>query len=266
MTQLFKGWNRAGSFLLATVLSFSALCTQSHAGEVELKSLQPLDSAKKKYGSYVGVFGGATTSEGGNLELDYLGKTLGYDLLEDDGNMFVGIEVGYSWKTKYFLEFGLEFEGIFSSSEVGGFLSDANAGVPIALSDVATASADLNYAAFMLNGVVTLDLKKLKPRIGGIVPKIRPYIGGGVGGAQVWFRNQTIQTVGDLAGIPTAPSSSPFAVDEFVFACQLFGGVEIQINDKVAIYGEYRQMRLEKVAELSDFESDIVLGGVHIRY
>ena len=178
-----------------------------------------------------------------------------------------GLEVGYSWRTKYLMEFGLEFEGLFASSELNTAYSPSKSGAySPALGDVATAAVDINYAAFMLNGVVTLDLRRLRPRIGTFLPKLRPYFGGGIGGAQVWYRNQRTSTFGDIAGIATAPTTTPFSLDEFVFAYQVFAGLEFMINSKVGIYGEYRRLMFEKLNELTDFENTMWLGGVRIRY
>lgn len=242
------------------------LPVDSQSAEVELKSLEDGESQKKKYGPYVGVFGGTTTSQDASLSINYVTHTVDYDVLASDGAFLVGFEVGYSWKTKFFVEFGLEFEGFFSSTEVSALISDNNPGVPITLSDVATAKADMNYAAFMLNGSLTLDLSRLKPRIGGWLPRLRPYVGGGIGGAQLWFRNQEIQSVGDLLAVPTPTSVNAFSTDEFVFASQFFAGLQIKISDKLTIYGEYRRFMLEKVGDLNDYETEMLLGGLHIRY
>ncbi len=234
--------------------------------EVELKSLEDGESQQKKYGPYVGVFGGSTTSQDADLSINYTTHTVDYDVLAADGAFLLGFEVGYSWKTKFFVELGLEFEGFFSSTEVSALISDDNAGVPIKLSDVGTAKADMNYAAFMLNGQLTLDLSRLKPRIGGWLPRLRPYVGGGIGGAQLWFRNQESQSVGDLLGVPTVASVDAFSTDQFVFASQFFAGLQIKVSDKLTIYGEYRRFMLEKVGDLSDFETEMLLGGLQIRY
>jgi opacity protein-like surface antigen len=240
--------------LCALLLAAPAL----HAGEVDMKSLK---KEKKKYGPYVGVFGGATTGHDGDTVLG----AFDYDLADADGSAVFGIEVGYSWRTRYLLEFAVEFEGLFSSSQLDTTFGSGNTGSP-AMGDVATASADLNYAAFMLNGVVNLDLRRLQPRIGRFVTRFRPYFGLGIGGAQVWYRNQSVATFGDLAGIPTAPTSSPFLIDEFVLATQLFGGLEVRVNDKVGFYAEYRQLMLSKLDELTDYSTEMWLGGIRVRY
>ncbi len=252
--------------LLALAGGVSFICPQLQADDIELKSLDDGDGQQKKYGPYVGVFGGASTSQSADLTLDYTTYNLDYDVLATDGSLVVGFEVGYSWKTKYFLEFALEFEGFFSSTEVSSILSADNAGEPITLSDVATATADLNYAAFMINAIVIVDLSRLKPRIGRWVPKLRPYAGAGLGGAQIWFRNADVSSVGDALAVPTPASIDVFSTDEFVFASQFFGGLEIQVTDKFAIYGEYRKLMFENAGDLDDFETEMLLGGIHIRY
>jgi opacity protein-like surface antigen len=242
--------------VLAT-LSHTVLCA-----EIDLKSVLPSASQKKKYGAYFGVFGGTTTSQSASLSLN----GFDYDLKERDGDIVMGIEVGHSWRTRYLLEFGLEFEALFSSTEVKTTLDRSSSSTPPALSDVATTAVDMNYAAFMLNGVINLDLRRLRPRIGSFLPRFRPYVGAGLGGAQIWYRNQDIKTVGDLSGTPTGPSSSPFGLDEFVFAYQIFGGLEFMITDRLGVYGEYRRLTFEKTTDLDSFEVEMFLGGLHLRY
>lgn len=261
------GMRRAVNLLAMAGCVLFAAVPLGHAGEVELKSLDAGESQEKKYGPYVGVFGGSTTSQDAEMTVDYMTHELVYDVLPNDNAFVMGFEVGYSWRTKHYLELSLEFEGLFSSTEASAALSNTgNEGAPITRGNVVTARTDINYAAFMLNGVMTLDLRKLKPRIGGWIPRLRPYVGGGIGGAQVWFRNQEISTVGGLLGFDTPSDVDVFSTDEFVFAYQIFAGLQIQITDKLAVYGEYRKLMLEKVAELDDFETEMLLGGIVIRY
>ncbi len=264
---MLRNWQKPTAIRIALVIASLIMAagtiTVLHAEKVELKSIDDGEGQKTKYGPYVGVFGGATSSQSADLSLNYTTYQLDYDVLGTDGNIVVGFEVGYSWKTKFFLEFGLEFEGFFSSTEVSAVRAE---GPAFALSDVAAATADLNYAAFMVNAIITLDLSKLKPRIGRWVPKLRPYVGGGIGGAQIWYRNAEVTSIGDALGIPTLASIDVFSTDEFVFASQFFGGLEIQITDKFAIYGEYRRLMFEKAGDLDNFETEMLIGGIHIRY
>jgi len=245
-------------FLLAPGLAMAA--------EVDLKTVQAAGTKDKKYGPYVGVFGGQTTSQEGTMKLD-TGKTLNYDLLDQENDFIIGVEVGYNWRTRFYVELGLEFEALFGSTQVEGvYDSVANEGDPVELPDVATAAADMNYAAFMINTTLALDLRKLQPYLGSFIPRFRPYIGAGIGGAQIWFRNQKVQSVGDLAGSPTAPSASPFNLDQFVFAYQIFGGIEFSVNKRLSFYTEYRRLSFEKTEELSSFETEMMLGGLRLRY
>lgn len=234
--------------------------------ELDLKSLQPVEGKKKKSGAYVGVFAGTTISQEADMELEYVGRSLDYHVDDHRGDLLVGIEVGYSWKTRYPVEVGLEFEGFFGSTEIDSFVDEPGVQeMPRQSSDVATANADLNYVVFMLNGIATVDLRKF-PQLGPIMPRFRPYIGGGIGGAQLFYRNQRLQTVGDLAGTPAAPSVTPFGIDEFVFASQIFLGLEYKVNEKLGIYGEFRRLYFAKTNDLDGFHTDLALGGLRLRY
>jgi opacity protein-like surface antigen len=251
----------------ALLMSAGLAAASLQAAEIDLKSLQPLEKKTSKYGPYVGVFGGVTTGQQGRMRLNYAGHSLDYDILDSDGNAVFGLEVGYAWRTKYLLEFAMEFEAMYSSTEVTGVLSNqANTDAPLTDADVVTAKADMSYASFLLNGVIALDLRKLRPRIGTFLPRFRPYMGGGIGGAQIWFRNQSIQSVGDVLGTPTAPSASPFNIDEFVFAYQVFGGMNVHLTSKLDVYAEYRKLTFEKTNDLSEFSSEMVVGGLQFKY
>jgi opacity protein-like surface antigen len=237
------------------------------AAEIDLKSLQPLEAKKKATsGAYAGVFAGQTISQSSSMQIDYVGHTLEYDMYEDDGNLIVGFEVGYQWRTKFPIELGLEFEAFYGSGELKGVSSDANIGQPITLSDVATTQTDFSYVAFMMNATLTLDLRKYRPRLGKFLPRLRPYVGGGIGGAQLWFRNQRTQTFGDLLAVPTASSSSPFSLDEFVFASQVFAGLEYRVNDKLGVYTEYRRLSFERTSDVENLKTDIIVGGIRLKY
>lgn len=264
------------SMIRATLLVLAAVGTASlaTAKELDLRSIKGEEEEEEsKYGPYVGFFGGASQRQSADMRIDYPAtdtlpsRGLDYLVGDRDGNFLMGFEIGHSWRTRYFVEWGLEFEGLFSGTEINtGFDGGRNAGKPVGLSDVFTATADMNFAAFMLNGTVNLDLKALRPRIGPIIPKFRPYFGGGVGGAQVWFRNQRVTTFGDTFGVPTSTAASPFNIDEFVFAYQIFGGLEFQLKEKLSLYAEYRWLTLEKVDVLDNLDFEYVLGGLRWRY
>jgi opacity protein-like surface antigen len=263
--------NRISSIRLAQAAGLAALAalftTAAPAQEIDLKSLKPIENKSKKGSAYVGVFVGQSTNQSAEMQLDYVGHTVNYDVIDRDGDLLAGFEVGYSWRTKYPIELGLEFEAFFGSTEINAIAGNAsNAGVDIALGDVATARTDLNFAAFVVNATIALDLQKYRPRLGKYLPKFKPYVGGGIGGAQLWYRNVTTQSFGDLSGTPTAPASSPFSIDEFVFVSQVFAGLEYRWSDKLGFYGEYRKVMFDKTNELSKFDLDYVVGGLRLRY
>jgi opacity protein-like surface antigen len=259
---------RAGLALLTAVGLFAAATPSAIPQGIDLKAVQqPLDKKKSKYGPYVGVFGGQSYHQDAGLKIDYAGHSLNYDVLDHDGDAMFGLEVGYAWRTKYLVEFALEFEAFFSTSQINAAISNrGNEEAPIAASDIASIEVDVNYAAFMLNGSIALDLRRFKPHIGNFLPRFRPYVGGGIGGAQLWYRNQRLQTVGDVFGTPTGPSASPFSVDEFVLAYQFYGGLEATVTDKLSAFIEYRRFSLVKTEDLSDFSSEFLSGGLHIKY
>lgn len=253
---------RLGAFAALIV----SLCSLASAAELDLKSLQPVEDKKKKGGAYVGVFAGSTISQDADMNLQYVGRSLDYNVRDHSGDLLVGLEVGYSWKTRYPVEVGIEFEGFFGSTEINSAVTPAGAAEPPRQpSDVATANADMNYVVFMLNGIVTVDMRKF-PNAGPILPRFRPYVGAGIGGAQLFYRNQELQTVGDLAGTPTAPSVTPFGIDEFVFASQIFAGVEYKVTEKLGVYAEFRRLYFAKTNDLDGFHTDLAVGGVHLRY
>ncbi len=249
-------------------LSLLALPLGAAAAEIDLKSLTPLETAKKKKSTaYVGVFLGQSQRQNAEMQLDYLGHSLDYDVADRNNDLLVGFEVGYEWRTKYPFTLGLEVEAFYGSTELDAVAANAaNAGVPINLGDVATTRADMSYVAFMLNGTLALDLRRFRPQLGKYLVRFRPYVGGGIGGAQLWYRNQRTQTFGDLLATPTAPTATPFTIDEFVFVSQVFAGLQYQVNDKLDIYGEFRRLSFEKTNELSELETDLILGGLRLKY
>jgi opacity protein-like surface antigen len=231
------------------------------AEETALQPLKPLEEtqAKPMRRSHVAVKGGVTTGQSGEMEVG----GLGYSLLDQEDDFIFGIEVGYAWKSKrYPFEAGIEFEGSFISSEVNGLLDLSSAPMPLAAGTPVDIHADLNAVTFMVNGTLTLDLWRYRARLGRFLTRLRPYIGGGVGGAQVWFRNVEITTA-----VPgTTPTADPFSSDEFVFAYQWFGGVEVMMNEKVSLFGEYRELTFEDFNELVGLEYEGWMLGLRINY
>lgn len=275
-------------FLRILSVTTAALCGLSLAGEANLKEAIEA-KAKKKYGPYVGVFGGSSQAQSVNLALTYPdGRTFNYRSSDDTGNAIAGFEVGYQWKQKRLpLELGLEFESFFMNSEIRGSLPGEQQlgvatlpppfpGAPpttvvepyfptadqIPSDGLVSFQTDLNAVLFMLNGSITLDLKRYRARLGPYLSRVRPYLGYGIGGAQLWFRET--QTV---TKDPTKSASvSVFEMDEFVFAQQFFAGVEYNINDRFSVYGEYRRLDLADFGPASDYRHESWMAGLRLRY
>lgn len=263
------------------------------AGEQDLRSLEQAKGKKKGGGAYVGVFGGSSQGQSAELAITYLnGSEFKYDLTNRSGDAMMGFEVGYSWKQKKLpLELGLEFEAFYMTTEITGQLPGENPlnvittvtpppfpGFPETISTVTEPynpgpnqipadglvgfRTDMNGVQFMLNASATLDLRRYRPRIGKYLSNVRPYLGYGVGGAQLWFRNTTT-TVKDPQ---KAPSVSVFEIDEFVFAKQFFAGVEYNINNRFSVYAEYRKLSLEDFDVVSDYETETWIAGIRLHY
>ncbi len=224
---------------------------------MDFKSLNSIQKQKKKDGPYVGVFVGNSQSNEGKLQIG----PNPFIMDSYNGGMMVGIELGYSWKVKRFpFEVGLEFEGYYSSSEIRGILDPTI--LPPAPGTVTSAQTDLNAVSFLFNGWVGLDLWRYRARLGRFVTGWRPYIGAGVGGAQLYYRN-TLFTTRNVGAVPEVV---PFEVDEFVLAWQWFAGLEYRVTDKVGVYAEYKNLHFDASTELTDYTVDFWSGGVRIRY
>ncbi len=236
----------------------------ARAGEVELKAIEPLEKEKQKWGPYVGVFGGASQSQ--SAKANAQGNNL--IISESDGDALFGLEIGHSWPWKKApLEFALEFEAFYFSSELSGMIDPAD--LPSAAdSDLGSFTTDMNAAVFMVNGMLVGDFRRFRPRIGRVPTGFRPYVGAGVGGAQLWFRNTETRTV-DQLGDPdstTVLSEAAFDQDQFVLAYQFFAGLEYNFNDKLAAYVEWRRFTFEKFDLVRDLETEGIVGGLHLRY
>lgn len=276
------------------------------AAEIELKSLNTVQNdpvAQRKYGPYAGFFGGANSSQTGNVAIG----GINYTFSDRDNSAVFGFEVGKTWRSKKFpLAFSMEFEGSFMQTEFSGVLNDeeelrvmglmesrATAPPPVfpltgtpkpsqispelaTLSDgtVASYQADMNAALFMVNASVSLDLWKYRARIGKTLAGLKPYLGAGFGGGQVWFRNSmtlsraqvnAYRNGGDILAAPGA-TATPFAIDEFVSAWQWFGGVEYAWQDKYSVFAEFRHFHLGAMDDLTDFETKGYTLGFRYRY
>ncbi len=240
--------------LLATLSAFSA--------ELELKSLGDAADgakAKRKYGPYVGVSVGESFGQEGNVRIG----SNSFPLDDVNGSAIFSIEVGKSWKMKRLpVMASVDVEGTFMSTSLSGSIPTA----ALAPSDVASYEADMNSLFFTLNGTLALDLYRYRSRIGKVAAGFRPYIGGGLGGGQVWYRNATARSASQTTGGTVAPSSVPFSVDEFINAWNWYAGVEWTWQDKYSVFLEYRDFSFGDLENMTDFSTDGYLVGFRYRY
>lgn len=212
------------------ILSCLSLPLVAQGQTVDASSAIRLEKANKakKTSGYVGVFGGATSGQ----QYSVGSNSRDFSTRQKDGTSFFGIEVGHAWKTGTIFEPAIEFEAFYLSNEVSSqttesafseFLGqeafnenrDANRKRSrIKSTDTAAFVSDVNAVVFMLNAQVSLDFKVVEPWIpdrtlAKAVTSLKPYIGGGVGGAQLWFRNTEVLTYGDLLDAAKQEFPSP---------------------------------------------------------
>jgi hypothetical protein len=291
--------NSANCFIRASLAGAIALLGIGNlsAGEIELKSLNTVQNdpaTKKKYGPYVGVFGGANSTQNGNVQIG----GFDYSLNDKDNAAVFGFEVGKTWRSKKApIAFSMEFEGSFMQTELSGALdpevangprsatsapptvnpliatvspASGTPSTPTLPSDdtVAAYTADMNAAFFMINGTVSLDLWRYRARLGKFIAGLKPYIGGGFGGGQIWYRDSYTISLAQAADATSTvlPANSPFTIDEFVAAWQWYGGIEYAWQDKYSVFAEFRQFYLGEIEGLSDFYTKGYTLGFRYRY
>jgi opacity protein-like surface antigen len=210
------------------------------AADLELKSLgsaaEPKE--KRKFGPYVGVSIGDTTGQEGTLRIGNMRS----ELQSKGGESVVSVEVGKSWRMKRLpLMFSFDAEGTFMTSS----LNDQSGLV----------LADMSSLMFSVNGTFAVDLYRYRARIGNFAAGFKPYIGAGIGGGQVWFRNAAV--VG---------TETPFNIDEFISSWNWFAGVEWSWKDQYSVFAEYRKSSFGDMENLSGYATDGYLAGFRYRY
>lgn len=228
---------------LSIVLATATL----QAADLELKSLGAAaegQATKRKFGPYVGVGLGESMGQEGNVKFG--GSK--YSLNSEDGAAIFSLEVGKSWRMKRLpIMTSLEVEGTFMSSGISG-TQDGNA--------ANFYEADMNSLFFNLNGTFALDLWRYRARIGKFAAGFRPYIGGGLGGGQVWFRNASTNVAGQ----------APFSIDEFVNSWNWHAGLEWSWKDQYSVFAEYRDFHFGDLDELTGYATDGYVLGFRYRY
>ena len=281
--------------LLLLALAGAASLLSATAGEIELKSLNTVQNdpaTKRKYGPYAGAFGGANHTQTGNVSIG----GFNYSLNDRDNSAVFGFEVGKTWRSKKFpIALSLDFEGSFLQTELSGELDPEVRGGPRGTATAAPVTnpllvptepvkrktpvlptdstldaytADMNAVFFMVNGTLSLDLWRYRARVGKFIGGLKPYIGGGFGGGQVWFRNSFTRSLAqaDDPSSTTLADTTPFVIDEFISAWQWYGGIEYSWQDKYSVFAEYREFHFGELEDMTDFLTKGYAIGFRYRY
>ena len=194
-------------------------------------------------GLYVGAFGGVNFLSEADGTADAGG---GYNInleVESDTGWAAGAAVGYGF------DFGLRAEGEVAYRMDG--LDQANAG-PIAF------DLDGDTTALSIMGNLWFDIPLSGP--------VRPFVGGGVGMAQVSLNDVEVRAIGPGTFVDDS---------DWVFAYQLGGGIAYQVAPGVEVTAEYRyfatdnpEYELEAVPVDAEYEygSHSVLLGVRYTF
>ncbi|TDU80831.1 outer membrane protein with beta-barrel domain [Prosthecobacter fusiformis] len=242
---------------------FCLLQVPANAAELELKSLNSLTDAtnqKRKIGPFVSIAVGETLGHTGTTRVG----DRNFSLDDADGSAMFSIEVGKSWKAKRIpLQFSLAAEATFTSTTLQGSVPTGS----LNPDDLAAYQADMNSLIFSLNGTFALDLYRYRARIGKILGGFKPYVGGGLGGGQVWFRNATGKSADQLTGGTTEPNEQPpFSIDEFINAWNWRAGLEWSWEERYSVFAEYRKSYFGDLDNLRGYGNDGYLVGFRYRY
>lgn len=203
--------------------------------------VEDLETRRSPSGLNVAIFGGATVDQATEGDMD-VNPTFGggipsfpYDTKSKVGGVG-GIKIGYTWdpelNANYVDEGGVKLmPAIEAEAFYLGYSPDGNVNVSGALVPAGTsarAQSDMDSAIFSINGLMKFE-----------IGHFRPYIGFGVGGAYLSASNAslTIDTVGTLNG---------GNANDFVFAAQAIGGLEVTLTNNWALFAEYKFLYLHE--------------------
>lgn len=249
----------------ATTLALLATFAQTHAGTKieDLSKSCPVEAPEAiGVGPYVSVFGGVNVHQSGDLDTRFLD----WDLQPDTG-WLAGLKLGYAFKTNSFLLPAVELEGFYNrlDFEQTAHVEDRYRSefLRVDHEDSYKITADVHAAAIMLNGLLRFDLGRF-----------RPYIGGGIGVAHVWFKNGKfdIKHRSEYRGEFISDSFSyRFSghfndVREWSFAAQGIAGFELYATKRISVFAEYKALWLRDAVQVSDYVNHLVAGGVRLYF
>jgi len=198
------------------------------------------EQASPARGTYIGVFGGwgassdtdvaqlgtvfLTEAEGGPLAVNATGQT------DSDGVGFIGVQLGHEWSNGSAVLPAFELEGFYLDTGTRrATLENPTDRLPEHTFDNTFPN---DTSVFLANLVLSLPTS---------YQGVTPYIGGGIGGAQVDIDGATSlqidPTEGALNHFNSGPSSSAWT-----FAAQIKAGARLAFGSNAYVFGEYRYL------------------------
>jgi len=198
------------------------------------------EQATPARGTYIGIFGGFgsssdtgvaqlgtvffTEAEGGPLAVNATGQT------DSDGVGFIGAQVGHEWSNGSAVLPAFELEGFYLDTGTRrATLENPTDRLPEHTFD---STFPTDTSVFLANLVLSYPMSS---------HSVTPYIGGGIGGAQVDVDNAT-----SLQADPAEPGINHFnsAPDSsaWTFAAQIKAGARMPLGSNAYVFGEYRYL------------------------
>lgn len=253
--------HRASTCLALAVL---LLPLSGDAAEIPLNALgeEPegitTELTERESGPYVGAWLGAVTGGKASFRNDLRGGELG-----DSTGFTGGLKLGYSWQTPIFIRPSVEVEFAYLTDDLTP-TGSVNGSVR-KTGQLKSGGGDLSAIVGTVNLVLALDLGAIRDQVGEFVAALHPYIGVGVGGAY-----SSVDPF--VAKVRTSEGrNEKIRVDggsKIGFAYQLLAGLEIDLDDELSIFGEYKRMSLEGTGSSSirDYERDLWVFGCKFAY
>jgi opacity protein-like surface antigen len=212
---------------------------------------------ERESGPYVGAWLGAVTGGKASFREELRGAELG-----DSTGFTGGLKLGYSWQTPIFIRPSVEVEFAYLTDDLTP--TGSVDGSARKAGQIKSGGGDLNALVGTVNLVLALDLGGIRDQVGDFVAGLHPYIGIGVGGAysSVERFETKVRSGGGDEKIRVEGGSK---ID---FAHQLLAGLEIDLDDELSIFGEYKRISLDSTGSKSirDYERDLWVFGCKFAY
>lgn len=234
------------------------------SAELELRSVAEKADAmttKRKFGPYVGVYSGESIGQKGTTRIG--GNE--FPLNDEAGSAIFGVQIGKSWRMKRLpLMYSVQFDGTFNTAKLKGSRGNFNGAA--VTNDIVSYDVDMSSLFFTLGGSVSVDLWRYRARIGKVLAGFKPYIGGGLGGGQVWFGTPTVRSDSQANHNGALTAVTPTILNEFIDCWHWYTGLEWSWEDKYSLFAEYRQQNYGDLDNLEQFGSDGYILGFRYRY